>query len=154
GKPGSIARSVIMRVRADLGLTRRHGKPKAGGTGPKAQRGATVGNGLAKRPAAASAANPGRDQGKSAFLRVLYKKNPNARFKEVNEAWKSAGNPGTISEPLTYLVRSEMGITKKRGIKPKAKAPVAMAKKPTPGRDGRSGSPAATVAVSSPQGKS
>jgi hypothetical protein len=43
----------------------------------------------------------------------------------VNEAWKRAGKPGTISKPLMHLVRSEMGITKKRGGKAKRKAAVA-----------------------------
>jgi hypothetical protein len=96
-----------------------------------------VGNGAAAR-VATSPAKPGHDQGKSAFLRELYKKNPNANVAAVNEAWKRAGKPGTISAPLMHLVRSQMGITKKRGAQPKVKAPVmakpALSVRTSPGR--------------------
>jgi hypothetical protein len=146
GKPDTIARSHIMSIRAEMGLTQKRAPE------PKLGKGATM-----RMPPAQTggrtvpAGNPRFNQGKSAFLRELYKKDPSASFKAVNEAWKRAGKPGAISEPLTYLVRSEMGITKKRGVK--RKASVTMAKKPAPSGAGRPGSAAATVAVPAPQTK-
>jgi hypothetical protein len=53
--------------------------------------------------------NPRFNQGKSAFLRELYKKDPNANVAAVNEAWRGAGKPGTISEHMTYLIEPRWG---------------------------------------------
>ena len=60
------------------------------------------------------------DQGKSAFVRELLGRDPEADEQAVNEAWQKAGNQGTISGSLIYKIRSNMGLTGKG--RPKAKA--------------------------------
>jgi hypothetical protein len=53
------------------------------------------------------------DQGKSAFVRELLGRDPEADEQAVNEAWQKAGNQGTISNSLVYKIRSGLGLTGK-----------------------------------------
>jgi hypothetical protein len=53
------------------------------------------------------------DQGKSAFVRELLGRDPEADEQAVNEAWQKAGNQGTISGSLIYKIRSGLGLTGK-----------------------------------------
>jgi hypothetical protein len=68
------------------------------------------------------------DQGKSAFVRELLGRDPEADEQAVNEAWQKAGNQGTISGSLIYKIRSGLGLTGKgrsadvAAGRPKAKA--------------------------------
>src|SRR5215210_8104773 len=55
------------------------------------------------------------DQGKSSFIRELLGRDPEANEQVVNEAWEEAGNEGTISVSLVSKIRSDMGLTGKRG---------------------------------------
>lgn len=47
---------------------------------------------------------------KSEFLRKALARNPNLDHRQLNLRWAKAGNPGSISSPLYYKVRSELGI--------------------------------------------
>lgn len=53
------------------------------------------------------------DQGKSSFIRELLGRDPKADEEAVNEAWRKAGNQGTISGSLVSKIRSDMGLTGK-----------------------------------------
>src|SRR3954471_11215198 len=55
------------------------------------------------------------DQGKSSFIRGLLGRDPEANEQAVNEAWRKAGNEGTISNSLVSKIRSDMGLTGKKG---------------------------------------
>src|SRR4051812_1016533 len=55
------------------------------------------------------------DQGKSSFVRELLQRDSEANQQAVNEAWQAAGNEGTISNSLVSKIRSDMGLTGKRG---------------------------------------
>jgi hypothetical protein len=45
---------------------------------------------------------------KSVFVRELLGRNPEANLRAVNEAWNKAGNKGTISSTLVYLIKSKI----------------------------------------------
>jgi hypothetical protein len=84
-----------------------------------------------------------RDQGKTAFVQDVLKKNGHANHKAVMEAWKSAGRDGSISETLVNKVRAEMGLTgnlrsgRKPANKNGAATPVATTRRATGARPGR-----------------
>jgi hypothetical protein len=65
-----------------------------------------------------------RNQGKSMFIKEVLNDNPLANHEAVNEAWRSAGMPGTISPTLVSRMRSRMGLAGNlgRGRRKKAKA--------------------------------
>jgi hypothetical protein len=52
-----------------------------------------------------------RGQGKSAFLKEYLHDNPQANARAVNDAWRSAGMDGSISESLVNNMRSKLGLT-------------------------------------------
>src|SRR4051812_43508642 len=64
------------------------------------------------------------DQGKSAFVRDLLGRDPEANEQVVNEAWSQEGNEGTISGSLVSKIRSNLGLTGsgRSPGRPKAKA--------------------------------
>jgi hypothetical protein len=43
---------------------------------------------------------------KSEFIKTMLGQNPATNMKEINAAWKKAGHPGTISNPLYYRIKS------------------------------------------------
>src|SRR3954467_11283041 len=47
---------------------------------------------------------------KSGFLRRVLSRNPNLDYQQVLRRWAQAGQAGTISNPLYYKVRAELGI--------------------------------------------
>jgi hypothetical protein len=51
-----------------------------------------------------------KPESKSDFLRRVLGRNPNLDYRQVNQRWAKAGHPGTISNPLYYLIRRELGI--------------------------------------------
>ncbi len=59
------------------------------------------------------ATTTGKGEGKSVFVRDLLQRNSNATEKTVNEAWKTAGNEGTISGTLVYKIRKDLGMAGK-----------------------------------------
>jgi hypothetical protein len=56
------------------------------------------------------AANTFKNEGKTEFVREVLGKNPFANPKAVNEAWKSAGKPGTVSVALVNKTRAALGL--------------------------------------------
>ena len=54
---------------------------------------------------------------KSTFLEEWLKNHPDSRENEVAEAWKSAGNSGTISPSLFYKIKSDLGLNVRRNRK-------------------------------------
>jgi hypothetical protein len=62
-------------------------------------------------------ANSASSSSKSSFLEEWLKSHPQSKESEVAEAWKSAGNSGTISPSLFYKIKSDLGlhIRKRRG---------------------------------------
>ena len=61
------------------------------------------------------ATGPGVNQGKTPFVAEFLSVNPDATLATVNEAWKSAGNEGTVSESLVGKTRSKLKLTGKKG---------------------------------------
>ncbi len=59
-------------------------------------------------------------QGKTAFVKEYLLDNPDANSEAVNEAWSAEGMEGTISTSLVKITRSKLGLTKKRGRRPKS----------------------------------
>jgi hypothetical protein len=51
-------------------------------------------------------ASTGKRQSKTAFLMEQLQKNPNVTVKEAADAWKAAGNEGTIISSIFYYARS------------------------------------------------
>jgi hypothetical protein len=60
------------------------------------------------------ATGPGVNQGKTPFVAEFLSVNPDATLATVNEAWKSAGNEGTVSESLVGKTRSKLKLTSKK----------------------------------------
>jgi hypothetical protein len=54
---------------------------------------------------------PGRDQGKTKFLKEFLAGTRDANEDAVNQAWNAAGNEGTISSSLISKTRSQLGLT-------------------------------------------
>jgi hypothetical protein len=50
---------------------------------------------------------------KSDFVQKFLSVHPEGNVKAVNEAWRKAGNEGTIGDTVIYKMRSEMGLTGK-----------------------------------------
>ena len=63
------------------------------------------------------ATGDGVNQSKTAFLEEFLPDNRDADIDAVNQAWSAAGNSGTISESLFGKLRSDLGLTGKRGRK-------------------------------------
>ena len=61
------------------------------------------------------ATGTGVNRGKTAFVEHFLSSNPDAAFAAVNQAWKSAGNDGSVSESLVSKSRSRPKPTGKRG---------------------------------------
>ena len=51
-------------------------------------------------------ASTGKRQSKTAFLMEQLQKNPNVTVKEAADAWKAAGNEGTIISSIFYYAKS------------------------------------------------
>jgi hypothetical protein len=62
---------------------------------------------------------------KSDFIKQLLRKNPQANFRAVNDAWSAAGNEGSISHALVNKLRSNAGLTGNLRTKAKAEAAAA-----------------------------
>ena len=88
-------------------------------------------------------ANSTSSSNKSTFLEEWLKSHPESKESEVADAWKSAGNSGTISPSLFYKIKSDLGLqvrkrkagakrakhakhvgalAKGRGVKPRARS--------------------------------
>ncbi len=52
-----------------------------------------------------------KSENKTSFVKEFLSDNPLGNVKAVNEAWTSAGMPGTIGGTLINKLRSEMGLT-------------------------------------------
>src|SRR3954463_5279027 len=61
------------------------------------------------------ATGPGVSQGKTPFVEQFLASNRAANLDAVNQAWKSAGNEGTVSESLVSKIRSRLKAAGKRG---------------------------------------
>ena len=64
----------------------------------------------------------GVSQGKSEFVREQLSRDRTLNEKAIVQAWKDAGHEDTISGSLIYNVRSQMGLTGKKGAAGKAGA--------------------------------
>ena len=53
-------------------------------------------------------ATTGKRQKKSEFLRDLFRSDPNTREKDAVEAWRRAGNEGTISSSSYFTAKKEV----------------------------------------------
>lgn len=68
------------------------------------------------------ATGKGISQGKSEFVREQLARDKTLNEKAIVQAWKDAGHEDTISGSLIYNVRSQMGLTGKKGAAGKAGA--------------------------------
>ena len=59
------------------------------------------------------ATTAGQGEGKTAFVRDLLQHDSRANERSINEAWKAAGNDGTISGTLVSKIRKDLGLTGK-----------------------------------------
>lgn len=115
GFEGTIGHTLVTRMRSELGLTGNIPKGPKKNVQPKtAAEPAATGK---KRGRGKGATVRGGRQGKTAFVRDFITENPTANRKAVEEAWLAAGNEGEISSALVSNLRSEMGLTGKRGRK-------------------------------------
>jgi hypothetical protein len=48
----------------------------------------------------------------SAFIREVFKTNPNAKLGDAKKAWTDAGHKGEIGNSLFYVVKRKIGMTK------------------------------------------
>jgi hypothetical protein len=82
-------------------------------------------------------------EGKSAFLKEFFVDHPNAKGGEINEAWRAAGNQGSISSSLISTVRSSLGLKGKGQSKAKVKVSVGASKRSSaaPKSNGRKAGP-------------
>src|SRR5512135_1438018 len=78
------------------------------------------------------ATTAGQGEGKTAFVRDLLQRDSRANERSINEAWKAAGNAGTISGTLVSKIRREMGLTGKGPSADGSNAGEAAAVKPKP----------------------
>lgn len=51
---------------------------------------------------------------RSEFIRQHLSQNPGAKLADVNQAWKKAGNSGSLTPTLFYQVKSKAGFAKRR----------------------------------------
>lgn len=86
------------------------------------------------------ATGSGINQGKTAFVGKFLSVNPDATFATVNEAWKSAGNEGTVSESLVDKARSKLGLTGRKGTKGRGGSKSEDSRSTPNGRKGGTGS--------------
>ena len=95
GNKGTISNPLFYIIRSEM---------KSKGT-KQPNDGETAGSSTPRKPKMTSTKNsrPKRSE----FLRALFGSRPEANLKEANEAWKKAGNPGTISSTLMYLIKSQ-----------------------------------------------
>ena len=81
--------------------------------------------GLAKKRSSSAASTPDRDESptgtqpagyvnKSAFIREVLRKNPDAKAADVNEAWSAAGNRERLNPALYYGVKRSMELGETR----------------------------------------
>ena len=63
------------------------------------------------------ATGPGVNQGKTAFVEEYLAGHRDADHPAVNEAWRAAGNEGTVSESLVGKARTRLKLTGKGGAK-------------------------------------
>jgi len=54
-----------------------------------------------------------KSEGKSAFLKEFFVDHPDAGISAINDAWREAGNEGTISDSLTSKIRRNLGLSGK-----------------------------------------
>ncbi len=66
------------------------------------------------------ATGPVVNQGKGRFLREFLASNRDAKVEDVTAAWQAEGHHDGISESLVSKIRSELGLTGKRGINGRA----------------------------------
>jgi hypothetical protein len=78
------------------------------------------------------------NQSKSSFVKEFLSDQPGGNVKAVNEAWRRAGNEGTIGDTVIYKIKAEMGLTGR----------VRQEKSRAPKKKGATGSP--TAAPTSP----
>jgi hypothetical protein len=95
GYTGSVSRSLVGKLRTDLGLS---GNVRS-----------TPSSSVAPPTTKKSKASP-MSKGKSSFLKELLVDNPQANAAAANKAWKKAGMKGTISVSLVNKVRSDLGL--------------------------------------------
>jgi len=58
---------------------------------------------------------PGVSEGKYEFLEQMLRQDSSINLEEVNQAWKSSGHEGTISQSYLGKVKAELGLTRPRG---------------------------------------
>jgi hypothetical protein len=68
-------------------------------------------------------------KGKSSFVKEFFVDHPKAKAGEINEAWRAAGNQGSISSSLISSVRTDLGLKGKGQSKAKVKASVGAPKR-------------------------
>jgi hypothetical protein len=119
GHTGSISNPLFYQIKSKTKST--SAKGSANGTSAS-----TI---ITKKPAAAKSKKGGPM--KSAFVRELLGRTPEANLKAVNEAWNKAGCKGSISSTLLHLVKSKMKNASMKGSATGATAGKPGARKPT-----------------------
>lgn len=81
--------------------------------------------------------DPSSGTSKSAFVREVFRGNPEAKDNDVAEAWKAAGNEGTISPSLISKIKKELSLTGRGAGRGGARSGGAKGRKPGTATRGR-----------------
>src|SRR3954463_7360785 len=92
------------------------------------------------------ATGQGTNQGKTAFVEAFLPENRDADHVMVSEAWRAAGNQGTVSESLVSKTRSRLKRGQAGGVKGGAKRAASSG----PGAKGKARPPKDETAQASP----
>lgn len=118
GNAGTVSPTLVSKLRSELGLSgdirSRSTNAEPGGAAeakPKAANSKKGASTTARKVSGPASATQPRSQGKGSFIKELLFDNPLANAVAVNEAWRSSGMEGTISDSLVNSIRSELGLT-------------------------------------------
>ena len=121
GYAGSVSRSLVGRLRTDLGLS--------GNLRPTTKVPVAPPAGKKSGPKKSAPAS----KGKSSFIKELLVDHPQANADAVNKAWRKAGMEGTISVSLVNNMRSKLGLAGNLRPAPKSAVSKRSAEEPSAG---------------------
>jgi hypothetical protein len=123
GNEGTVSESLFGKIRSKLGLTGKRGPngvaakedagPSAKGKARSSPKGTRV-KGASKAekvPTEPDGPERGTGPNRSAFVEEALQRNPKSNVRAINDAWKTAGNEGKISDTIFYKVKRERGRT-------------------------------------------
>jgi hypothetical protein len=115
GNAGTVSPTLVSKLRSELGLSgnirSRSKNAEPGGVAKASKAKPKAASTTTREVPGPSATIKPRSQGKGSFIKEVLFDNPLANAVAVNEAWRSSGMEGTISDSLVNTIRSELGLT-------------------------------------------